>query len=261
MEQFPLVSVIIPTFNRREFLKETLFAIFNQTYQNFELIVISDKSSDETAFMISAINDNRIRFYQLEVKSNGPGFVRNYGIKKSKGSLIAFCDDDDLWMPEKLEKQVAVMQSKKEIAIVATNVNYFGATAKQFLFLAHIKAFLNRLNFIPRKYVLAFYNCLVISSSMVRKSVLNENCFNETGEYQGHEDLDLWLRICKSGKAYVIPEYLTSYRVHSSQLSTKLNKDYKKQSLKILKERWSDFNVLQKSIYTLRIFIYRILKY
>ncbi len=261
LDQFPLVSVVIPTFNRCEYLKETLSSILTQSYSNFEVVIISDKSSDDTFNMIKNINDHRCKLYQLEIKSNGPAFVRNYGIRKSNGSLIAFCDDDDLWMPEKLGKQVALLNNNEEIAIVATNVKYFGEAQKYFLRLASIKRSLNKLNFIQRKYLLAFYNCLVISSAVVRRSVLEGNEFNETKEYQGHEDLDLWLRICASHRAFIIPEYLTGYRVHSTQLSTNLNKNYKEQSLKMLKERWPDFNLIQKGIYCLRVLIYKIFKY
>lgn len=95
---------------------------------------------------------------------------------------------------------------------------------------------------------------------MVRKTVLDGIKFNEEDEYQGHEDLDVWLRICAVKKATIISEKQIFYRVHSNQLSTHLNKNYKKQSFEILKAHYYYFNFMQKCIYMFRIFVYKISK-
>jgi teichuronic acid biosynthesis glycosyltransferase TuaG len=261
LDKHPLVSIIIPTSNRFGFLKETVASILAQTYSNFELIIVSDKSSDETSSIIDIIGDSRCHLYNLEVKSNGPSFVRNYGITKSSGGLVAFCDDDDLWVQDKLEKQVAVMVKNTDIALIATNVKYFGDVAQSFKYTAILKNLMNRIPFIPLKYLLAFYNCVVISSSMVRKEILNDMKFKEEDEYQGHEDLDLWLRICATKKAFIIPQYLTLYRVHPNQISTSLNKNYKKKSLDILRKHTAGFNYIQRFIANFRIFTNRVTGY
>lgn len=261
MDTNPLVSIIIPTFNRYEFLKETVSNILGQTYTNIELIIVSDNSSDQTSSIIDHINDKRCHFYNLTEKSTGPAAVRNYALSKCNGSLIAFCDDDDLWMPNKLEKQVAVMHSNKNIALVATNVRYFSEEKSSLLYTAPLKSFLNKLSFIPRKYLLAFYNCIVISSAMVRKEHLPANAFNEDIAYQGHEDLDLWLNLCSTHKAAIIPEYLTIYRIHPSQISTITNKEYKRQAFEILKKHYTHFNLPEKCIAGFRIFIYNTFGY
>jgi glycosyltransferase involved in cell wall biosynthesis len=261
LETTPLVSIVIPTLNRYEYLKETIASILAQTYSNFELIIVSDNSTDETAAVINYISDKRCHLYTLNIKSNGPAFVRNFGITKCNGELIAFCDDDDIWMPDKLEKQVEIMMSNNEIALIGTNVKYFGDVQRAFKYSAILKNFLNRMPFIPKKYLLTFYNCIVISSAMVRKSVLNEMRFNEMDEYHGHEDLDLWLKICIKHKVLVIPQYLIYYRVHSAQLSNPIDKAYKKQSLNILKKNSAELNFIQKRIVDLRLFIYQIIGY
>ena len=261
MSTNPLVSVVIPTFNRYDFLKETVSSILAQTYGNIEVIIISDNSSDETSSIIDHFNDERCHFYGLTQKSSGPAAVRNYGLSKCKGSLIAFCDDDDLWTPDKLQKQVAVMNANTDVALVATNVRYFSESQNMLLYTAIIKNFLNRLSFIPRKYVMAFYNCIVISSALVRKDILDQNQFNEGNEYQGHEDLDLWLTLCSKYKAIVIPEYLTIYRIHPSQISTASKIAYKKQALKILRDHFTHFDLLEKSIAGFRLIIYKVFGY
>ncbi len=261
MDTNPLVSVVIPTFNRYDFLKETVASILTQTYANIEVIIVSDNSSDQTSSIIDHINDDRCHFYNLDQKSSGPAAVRNYGLSKCTGSLIAFCDDDDLWAPDKLQLQVTIMTAKPDVALVATNVRYFSQQSSTRLYTAGLKSFLNRLGFIPRKYLMAFYNCIVISSAMVRAARLPKKAFNEDIEYQGHEDVDLWLKLCSVHKAVIIPQYLTIYRIHPSQISRVANKEYKRQALKILKDHFSHFNALEKTIASLRLLIYHISGY
>ncbi len=261
MSTNPLVSVVIPTFNRYDFLKETVSSVLEQTYANIEVIIISDNSSDQTSSIINHFHDERCHFYGLTEKSSGPAAVRNYALSKCKGSLIAFCDDDDLWAPDKLKKQVAIMNANTDVALVATNVRYFSEEKSALLYTAGLKGFLNRLSFIPRKYLMAFYNCIVISSAMVRKENLPIKAFNEDAEYQGHEDVDLWLKLCSGYKAIIIPEYLTIYRIHPSQISTVTNTEYKRQALKILRDHFTHFNLLQKSIAAFRLFVYKMTGY
>lgn len=112
----PCVSIIVTTYNRKELLKETLDSILNQTFTDFELIVVDNYSNYDFISFIKSFKDNRIIAYQNA--NNGIIAVnRNYGIKKARGKYIAFCDDDDLWMPEKLEIQVKLLKSQKAIAI------------------------------------------------------------------------------------------------------------------------------------------------
>ena len=102
---FMKVSVIIPTFNREHLLKETMEYILNQTFKDFELIIVDNYSSDNTENAVKSYNDKRIRYFKNQ--NNGVIAVnRNFGIKKARGEFITFCDDDDLWLPQKLEKQL-----------------------------------------------------------------------------------------------------------------------------------------------------------
>ncbi len=105
-----LVSIITPAYNSAEFIKSTIESIRSQTYQNWELLITDDSSTDDTVKIVSefANNDNRIKLFQLE-KNSGGGVARNNSIREAKGRFIAFCDSDDRWTPDKLEKQVAFM--------------------------------------------------------------------------------------------------------------------------------------------------------
>ena len=93
-----LISIIVPTYNRVSLLIETVNSILAQTYEDFEIIVISDGSTDNTQKEISKIKDSRLKFIQLKKNYGYPAKARNEGIKFSKGKFIAFCDDDDLWV-------------------------------------------------------------------------------------------------------------------------------------------------------------------
>ena len=105
-----LVSVIIPYFRKRSFIERTLTSVLNQTFQDFEIILIyDDENKDDLVFLKKVINDNpKIKIIENE-KNLGAGLSRNRGIEKSLGSIIAFLDADDSWFPQRLEKQIKFM--------------------------------------------------------------------------------------------------------------------------------------------------------
>lgn len=105
MSQNELVSVIIPTYNRANLILQAVKSVLNQTYKNFEIIIVDDGSSDNTEDVINVIHDNRIRYIKHAI-NKGASAARNTGIREAKGKYIAFQDSDDHWLPDKLEKQV-----------------------------------------------------------------------------------------------------------------------------------------------------------
>lgn len=110
MDKNPLVSIITPTYNSRQYIIEMIKSILNQEYENWELIITDDHSTDNTWDILSYYNekDKRIKIFRLE-KNSGPGVARNNSIEHSKGRFIAFCDSDDYWYPEKLSIQIPFM--------------------------------------------------------------------------------------------------------------------------------------------------------
>jgi glycosyltransferase involved in cell wall biosynthesis len=106
----PLISVVVPTYNRADTIGYCINSILNQTYKNLEIIIVDDLSIDNTNDKVKEINDNRIRYISLTNKV-GAQAARNKGIKESKGRWIAFLDSDDEWLPQKLEKQVSILQT------------------------------------------------------------------------------------------------------------------------------------------------------
>ena len=115
------ISVIIPTHNRVDLLGRAIRSVQNQTYKNIEIIIVSDGSTDGTDEFVNKLKytDNRIQFYEYK-PSKGSNVARNLGIEKSKGEYIAFLDDDDEWLPTKLEKQLEVFQKDYRIGLVYT---------------------------------------------------------------------------------------------------------------------------------------------
>lgn len=107
-----MVSVIIPTYNSEKFIKKTIYSVLNQTYKNFEIIVIDDCSTDKTEGVIKGIGSSKIRFYMQE-KNAGAAIARNKGLDLATGKYVAFLDSDDVWEKKKLEKQLEFMREQK----------------------------------------------------------------------------------------------------------------------------------------------------
>ena len=214
MNESPLVSVIVVTYNRKELLKETIYSILNQTFEEFELIVV-DNFSDYNFFLhIESFNDDRIKPFQNQ--NNGIIAVnRNFGINNSKGKYIAFCDDDDLWLPEKLNKQITVLEDSG-CGMVCTMLKRFGVTN------IFSKSYgIGPLPFRQKtsRNDLLHNNCISNSSVLVKKTILDEvGYFEEKRSFISLEDHDLWIRISAVTKIQFIPEVLLLYRIHKSNL-------------------------------------------
>lgn len=119
-----MVSVVIPTYNRAHLIEESIYSVLNQTYKDLELIIVDDGSTDNTEEIVRAIPDPRIRYYKLP-HSGRNAISKNFAIRKSTGSLIAFNDSDDSWVETKLEKQVQLLAQHPHLGFSITDaVNY-----------------------------------------------------------------------------------------------------------------------------------------
>ncbi|OQX86413.1 MAG: hypothetical protein B6D55_06150 [Candidatus Omnitrophica bacterium 4484_70.2] len=204
------VSVIITTFNRPIFLEKALKSVVNQTYKNIEIIIIDDGSTIDNYKIVKKFYKEKIRINYLKLKKNsGAPYARNFGIKVSNGKYICFLDDDDEWLPEKLQKQIEKFKNIPEnVALLYTGgyiKNAKGEIIETFRPAREGKVlkFLLEENFIP------------FSSVMIKKK-----CFQNTGMFDTKlyscQDWDLWIRI--SSKHYEIDfveEYLTTITKHS----------------------------------------------
>lgn len=245
----PKVSVIIPTHNRAELLKSAIDSVLNQTYHDFEIIVIDDHSTDNTPAVVADFEDPRIKFLQNKGK-NGPSISRNLGITHALGEYIAFLDDDDEWIPSKLEKQVAVLDTSKDnICGIYSNRLKIDQTTGE-IYSDDPGADTLKGNLLSQ---LMIKNPIQTSTLVLRKSCLDKvGLFDENMRYM--EDRDLWIRLAMHWEFEYIDEPLVSaYYYHgNSHLSRNLEgqtqgreillKRYQ-HLLKKNKKRWADLYV------------------
>lgn len=128
----PLVSIIIPTYNRSQYLKKAINSVLKQTYENIEVLIIDDNSYDDTISIIKNFNDKRICYYK-NVKNNGPAYCRNKGIAFSKGKYLNFLDDDDILLPKKIELQIRKFEESKykRLGVITCDVEYKRKSIKE----------------------------------------------------------------------------------------------------------------------------------
>lgn len=205
-----MISVILPTFNRSNVIVRSICSVLNQTYKDFELIIVDDGSTDCTQDMVSRIKDSRIRYIRHE-KNKGAAAARNTGIKAAQCDLIAFQDSDDEWVPEKLEKQIK--------AILALPDD-FGVIYSAFWRLGKQKIYIPRKN-ISMKEGWIYKQLLYGNIVGMPVSLIKKECFNVVGGFSENlralEDWELFLRISKFFKFKYIDEPLVlSYETEGS---------------------------------------------
>ena len=208
----PLVSVIIPLYNSAKYIKETIESALNQKYSEIEVIIIDDGSTDRSAEIVKGLNDRRIIYIYQQNK--GVSLARNKGILASRGKYIALLDHDDLWLPEKLEKQIPILDGNPEIGLVYSDsykINPEGGILGKLF--EEVKPC--RGNVFPELFLGNFIPCL---TAVVRKTVLDKvGVFNH--HFSIAEEYDLFLRIARFFKVEYVDLPLAKYRVHSGNLS------------------------------------------
>lgn len=193
-------SVIIPTFNRKSFLRFAIDSVLAQTYKNFELIIVDDGSTDSTRDLIKSYTDARIVYLYQENK--GVSASRNLALSKSKGDFIAFLDSDDNWLKEKLEKTVKYIKKYPKIDIFHTEEIWH----KNGKILCQKKKHKKPTDFAYESSLALC--CIGMSTAVIKKNVFDKvGVFDET--FEGCEDYDFWLRTTYKYEIKLIPENLT----------------------------------------------------
>ena len=237
-----MVSIIIPIYNAKKWIKDTIENVLNQTYDNFELILVDDCSTDETRKILGKYKAfENIKIIYLE-KNMGPGIARNIGLKHAEGRYICFQDADDLWEKEKLEKQIRFMK-KGKYAFSYTGFKYIKENNK--LKTVHIPEKLNYKEALKDIRILT--NSVMFDLEKIDIDLLKMKNINA-------EDIATWFNILKKGyTAYGLDEPLVFYRLRKDSRSG--NK------LKSAKDRWNIYRkeegltILKSSYY----FLYYIL--
>lgn len=218
----PKVSVVLTSYNHAKFLPQSIESVLNQTYQDYELIIVDDASTDESWSIINSYEDERIKKIRHSFNF-GHGVLWDTIQRYTNGQYIAVHHSDDIWEKTKLEKQVVFLTNHKEYACVFTGVNVIcedGTTYTNengFYYNAFKTINMSRQEWI--KYLIEKGNCLCHPSVLIRKKVYYK--IKPFGEgLRQIPDLLVWIRICMNYSIYVIPEKLVSFRVHDQGENT-----------------------------------------
>jgi glycosyltransferase involved in cell wall biosynthesis len=215
-----LVSVIVPSYNASRYISETLESVLSQTYRNFEVIVVDDGSKDNTPDIVAdyARRDSRIRL--VNQPNSGCGAARNRGIAEASGEFIAPLDADDVWYPQKLEKQVASLERNGEnwglTYCWSKSINERGEAVKP---LCHWPISGNVFRALIYRNIIGNASVPLFRTSVVRE-VGGYRTRAEQGGVQGCEDWDFSLRVAAKYLLDAVPDYLVGYRQISSTMSS-----------------------------------------
>lgn len=225
----PLVSIITPVYNAERFLSDTIKSVQNQTYKNWEMLLVDDCSKDNSAQIIKEFQkyDNRIKYIKLE-KNSGASVSRNTGIKNAKGRFIAFVDSDDIWKPEKLEIQIKYML-KENLGFTFTSYRYMKENGE----------LTNKIAKAPSKinYNGLLKNTIIGCSTVVIDREIVD--YFEMPLVRRGQDTATWLQILRKEKyAYGIEQDLVNYRLVGESLSS--NK------IIALKRTWNTYRNVEK---------------
>lgn len=215
----PYVSVLMSAYNAEKFIGEAIESILNQSYENFEFIIVDDGSEDSTREIIQTYSnkDDRIKVLQ-NISNSGLIYSLNRGLDEAKGKYIARMDADDISLPSRLETQVSFMESHQEVGVVSAWMKTFGQ-GKETVWPSP-----ERHEEIVTK--LFCNNCLWHPVALIRKNTLDENNLRYDSNHPKAEDYKLWVDIAGHKKLANIPEVLHRYRLHDQQ-KTRLDKKSK----------------------------------
>jgi glycosyltransferase involved in cell wall biosynthesis len=213
----PKISVIIPTYNRAQYITHALDSVLCQTFPDYEIIVVDDGSTDNTQDILKKY-EGKIKTIRQD--NQGISKTRNRGIQMAKGEYIAFLDSDDYWAPEKLKEQIQVLDSYPKVGIVYARMPIINKQGEK---IGMKPAGVSGKNF---KELLEVWGDIPTSTVMTRR-----DCFDKAGLFESSlepmEDIDMWIRIARFYDLYEIEnKVLAYYRRHDEQITTNKSKVY-----------------------------------
>lgn len=212
----PLVSVVIPVYNGERFLRESLESVFAQTYQDYEIVCVDDGSKDTS---LAILNEYRDRIKVVQQANTGQAGARNAGAKTGTGKYLAFLDQDDRWYPQKLERQVAVMEANPEAVMVHCDKDWIDETGQ----ITQRSVVSATRRSVPKGLTMTrlfgWDPCIYPSTILIRQAA-----FDRIGGFDPEirsygEDIDLMLRLRQEGLFIFLEECGTQYRKHSTNFS------------------------------------------
>jgi len=209
-------SVILPAYNAQNTIREAIDSVLQQTFRDFELIIINDGSTDSTHDIITDYNDNRIVYLQND-GNKGLIYTLNRGLEASKGEYIIRMDADDICLPHRFEKQISFMDSNPDIAASGTQIYQFGCSGN--------KQDVNPTEFEDLEYQMILTVPIFHPTAIIRKDVIERHNLRYNEEYKHAEDYKLWVDFVTNGEKLAnIDDVCLKYRISESQISNKFNK-------------------------------------
>lgn len=212
----PQISVIIPTMNRVDYIAKAIESVLNQTFQDFEILIIDGSSTSATIDILRNLTDTRILYLRQKGKK-GLSAARNQAIGQSHGQFIAFLDDDDLWLPRKLEKQITLLRQNASFSLVYSSQSYVIQSDGQVIGLY------NRPTFDGDIYPQILEGNLIgnCNGVLARKNCFETDLFDE--DLLALEDWELWTRLAKKFSFKHIDGPLEAYRLHQRRMTRSYN--------------------------------------
>jgi len=211
----PKISVLMSVYNDEEYLREAIESILNQTYDNFEFLIINDASTDSSRDIILSYKDTRIRLIGND-KNIGLSKSLNKGIKLAKCEYIARMDADDISLPERLEKQFNFMELNPNVGVCGTWYKFLDGSDTIYKPPQKSEKI---------KLLLFLRNVIGHPTAMIRKKCLIENKIRYDGSMEKSQDYNLWVRLREYTEFYNLPDVCLLYRNHSDQISTALKNE------------------------------------
>ncbi|MDL2241197.1 glycosyltransferase, partial [Bacteroidales bacterium OttesenSCG-928-K22] len=230
------VSVIMAAYNCEPYIRESIESILNQTFENFELIIVNDNSTDNTHEIIKSYNDSRIKILNND-NNYGAAYSRNVAIKHAQGKYLAIMDSDDVALQERLEKQVYFLENNIDIDIIGSFVFEIDKDGQK---LSFVKTPINKNEV---KSSILFRSPVIHSTTMIRHDffISNDLFYNEN--YICAQDYEMFSRAIFLGNIYNIPQALVSYRWTDSNISTKKKDIQQQYSKEIISNLLSKFQI------------------
>lgn len=214
-----MVSILLPTYNGEKYITSSIESVLNQTFNEFELLVAFNGTTDNSRELVSNFNDSRIKIFDYG-DDKGKSKTLNKLIREAKFDIVALQDDDDIWLAEKLEKQIKFID---RYDVVGTFINYIDENNQ-----ITGNPNLSRFPFEIVNYSLKGLNQVANTSAIFKKSIAIEIGGWRDG-LDGIEDFDFWLRLMRNGKKFInIPESLVYHRIHSESNFNTKNYDLKR---------------------------------
>lgn len=219
----PLVSIIMPSYNTGSFIEETINSVISQTYKNWELIIVDDCSTDNTDEVVSTFQDERIKYFKNE-ENSGAAISRNKAISESKGKYIAFLDSDDLWVAEKLTKQISFME-ENDYSFTHTQYIQIDENSKPLGVTISAPKHIRKKGF----FLYCWAGCLTVIYNAEKVGLV------QIEDLEKRNDYAFWLKITKKCDCYLLKENLAMYRRRKDSISNVGIKELIKHHYKLYK--------------------------